>query len=121
MTNESGCTSGPDCSPISYPYNEYECLETVNSEVPCPCLEPPTTVVRTGTVRLSLTGLTIGLTYTATVYFLLSGDPVPTDSYAWTFTATATTEVTSYTAIPNPAALNDPGWSAVSCDVVEVP
>lgn len=121
MTVESGCALDGGCNPISYPYTIAECLETQNVDEPCPCFSPPATKVITGQVRLVLTGLEIGKTYTATVYFTLSGDPIPTDSYAWTFTASATTETTSWTSIPDPAGSGDPGWSATACDVVEVP
>lgn len=120
MTVESGCSVDGACDPITYPYTIAECLETVNVEQPCPCFAPDAFYVRTGQVRLTLSGLTAGLNYTATVYFTKVGDPIPTDSYSWTFTAGGTTETTSWTAIPNPALLGEPGWAATACDVVEV-
>lgn len=118
MTHVSGCPTDGDCNPLTYPFETADCGPTVNGLIPCPCEEDPATLINTVKVRLNLTGLTVGVTYTATVYFTMDGDPMPTDSYSWTFEATGTSETTGWADVPDPAAEFDPGWTATSCDIV---
>lgn len=121
-TFEEGCATDGACSPLSYPFTLPFCVpSTINLEpLFCPCGEPDAATVVTMTVRLMMSGLTIGQDYEATVNWRRVDDLEITGSYTWAFTATAAEENTAYTAVPNPAGVNEPGWQVFSCNVVPV-
>lgn len=110
-----------------------ECLSEINSELCSPetgvaCeyyyladADPCGETTQTASVRLVITGLTIGMTYQATVHVDCSSCGLLDPGYdiTWCFTATATTETTGYESIVG-AAIDGCVCDAVTCEVVSV-
>lgn len=104
----SGC---PD-APLGEDGPPAACL-TVNTFVPCLDADPATVVI-SAKVRLTISGLTVGQDYVATIHFKSSIDNL--SSVDIEFTATSETEVSDWVSLPA-AILDVESWAVDSCSV----